>query len=165
MSDATPRPPSRVRATWAGDHLFDTGRPGGKIAPIDGAGQTAQSPPDALLSALATCSGVDVVDILAKRRTPVEKLTVDVEATRRANPPRRFVHIRLTFAVDGAGIARTHAERAVRLAFETYCSVAASLAPDIVVEAMVKLNGDDGEFLRQPIFVEREDQQRGTALA
>jgi putative redox protein len=154
MTDVTPRPPSRVRATWAGDHRFDTGRPDGARARIDGESEVAQSPPDALLSALASCAGVDVLDILAKRRTPVEKLVVDVEAERRKDPPRRFVRIALTFAVDGAGIERTHAERAVRLAFEKYCSVAASLAPDIHVEAMVRVNGEDGAFHRQPIFVE-----------
>ncbi len=96
-----------------------------------------------------------MVDILAKRRTPVEKLVVDVEARRREQPPRRFEHIVLTFHVDGAGIERVHAERAVLLAFEKYCSVAASLAPDIVVEAMVVLNGERGALVRQPMFVPR----------
>lgn len=154
MTDATPRPPSRVRATWDGAHRFDTGRPDGPTARLDGEGHVAQSPPDALLSALAACAAVDVVDILAKRRTPAERLVVDVEAVRRQDPPRRFVRIALTFAVDGAGIERMHVERAVRLAFDKYCSVAASLAPDIHVEAMVRLNGEDGDFHRQTIFVE-----------
>jgi putative redox protein len=143
-----------VRAVWHGDHRFDTGRVGGPTARIDGNGETGQSPPDALLSALATCSGVDVVDILAKRRTPVEKLSIDMTFTRRAQPPRRFQHIVMTYHVDGAGIDRVHAERAVHLAFEKYCTVAASLAPDIVVETMVTLNGVDGEMIRQPIFSE-----------
>lgn len=147
------RPPSRIRTTWAGDHHFDTGRPGGPTSLIDGEGATAQSPPDALLSALASCSGVDLVDILAKRRTPVEALVVDVEGYRRATPPRRFERIELTFRVDGAGIEAMHAERAVQLAFEKYCSVAASLAPDIVVMATVVVNGVAGAALRQPMFV------------
>ncbi|HET7456868.1 MAG TPA: OsmC family protein, partial [Gemmatimonadaceae bacterium] len=83
MSDSpTPRPPSLVRATWVGEHAFDTGRPGGPTARIDGSGKTGQSPPDALLSALATCSGIDVVDVLAKRRTPVERLEVNVTGYR-----------------------------------------------------------------------------------
>jgi putative redox protein len=154
MTDVTPRPPSRVRATWEGDHRFSTGRPDGPTARLDGEGHVAQSPPDALLSALAACAAVDVVDILAKRRTPAEKLVVEAEAYRRNDAPRRFVRINLTFAVEGAGVERVHVERAVRLAFEKYCSVAASLAPDIHVEAMVRLNGEDGAFERVPIFVE-----------
>ena len=112
------------------------------------AGKTAQTPPDALLSALASCSGVDVVDYLAKRRTPVTSLAIDVQADRRDMHPRRFEQIRLRFAIAGTGIDRAHAERAVRLAFETYCSVAASLAPDIEIFAAVVLNGEDGESIR-----------------
>jgi putative redox protein len=153
ISTVAIKPPSRVRATWTGEHRFDTGRVNGTAARMDGSGKTGQSPPDALLSALASCAGVDVVDILGKRRTPVERFVVDVEGRRREEAPRRFEHITLTFRVDGAGIDRVHAERAVQLAFEKYCSVAASLAPDIVVETIVVLNGEEGATVRQKTFV------------
>ena len=160
MSDATTsaaaplnRPPSKVRVTWTGKHRFDTGRPDGPVARLDGSSETGQSPPDALLSALAACAGVDVVDILAKRRTPIERLVVDVEGRRRDESPRRFEHITLTFRVDGDGVERGHVERAVTLAFEKYCSVAASLAPDIVVDTAVMLNGGEGATIRQHMFV------------
>jgi putative redox protein len=145
------RSPNVVRTTWAGGYRFDTGRPGGPIARIDGDGETGQSPPDALLSALATCSGIDVVDILAKRRTPVEKLTIDVEGARREEIPRRFVHLTLTYNLEGAGLEAVHAERAVALAFEKYCSVAASLAPDIEAETIVVINGVRGTPARHRI--------------
>jgi putative redox protein len=138
------RGPSVIRATWAGEHRFDTGRPNGAVARLDGSAHTGQSPADALLSALAACSGIDVVDILAKRRTPVGQLTIDVEGHRREENPRRFLQLRITYSLDGPGIAAVHAERAVALALEKYCSVAASLAPDIVVETVVVVNGVAG---------------------
>jgi putative redox protein len=143
QSSTTPRQ-SVVRATWAGAHRFDTGRPDGPVARLDGEAESGQSPPDALLSALAACSGVDVVDILAKRRTPVERMTVDVRGDRREEHPRRFVHIDLRYEVAGVGIEPAHVERAIRLAFERYCSVAASLAPDITVSAVAVVNGIAG---------------------
>ena len=149
---SAPKPPSYVRTTWKGEHRFDTGRRNGPPALLDGSGTTAQSPPDALLGALASCSAVDVVDILAKRRTPVESLTIDVEAARREQMPRRFERISLTYRIVGAGIERGHAERAVQLAFEKYCSVSASLAPDIVVTTVVELNGEMGESVRQKMY-------------
>jgi putative redox protein len=145
------RLPNMVRATWAGAHRFDTGRPDGPVARMDGDGATGQSPADALLSALAACSGIDVVDILAKRRTPVERLTIDVEGERRESIPRRFLRLTLTYNVDGAGIEAPHAERAVALALEKYCSVAASLAPDIEAETIVVVNGVRGAPVRQRI--------------
>ena len=140
--------PSHIRVKWEGEHLFDTGKANGPTARFDGSGKTAQTPPDALLSALASCSGVDVVDYLAKRRTPVSALSVDVQAERREQHPRKFEKIRLRFEVDGAGIDRAHAERAVQLAFERYCSVAASLAPDIEISAVMVLNGEDGVTMK-----------------
>lgn len=147
------RPPDLIRATWIGDHRFDTGRAVGVQTRIDGSGETGQTPPDALLSALASCSGVDVVDILAKRRTPVTTLSIEVEGERRTEAPRRFQRLLLTFHIEGDGIERVHAERAVRLAFEKYCSVAASLAPDIVTDTIVVLNGSPGERARQKTYV------------
>jgi putative redox protein len=143
------RPPSVIRATWAGEHRFDTGRPDGPVARLDGGAHTGQTPADALLSALAACSGIDVVDILAKRRTPVERLTIDVEGDRREEIPRRFLRLRISYRIDGAGIEAVHAERAVALAVEKYCSVAATLAPDIVIETVVVVNGVAGAVVEQ----------------
>ena len=136
----TPRPPSRVRVRWAGEHLFDTGRENGPQARFDGDGKTAQTPPDALLSALASCVSVDVVDILAKRRTPVESLEVDVVGERVETTPRHFRHITLNFSITGKGIEQVHAERAVELAITKYCSVRDSLRDDIRVDWTLALN-------------------------
>ena len=148
-----PRPPTVIRAEWAGEHRFDTARGDGSPAMrLDGSAVTGQSPIDALLSSLAACSGIDVVDIMAKRRTPVERLAIEVHGTRRAEMPRRFQRLLVVYEVDGAGIERVHAERAVQLAFDKYCSVAATLAADIQVETVVVVNGDRGAPVGQVIW-------------
>ena len=128
------KPPARVRVKWAGAHRFDTGREDGPIARLDGDGRTAQTPPEALLSALASCVSVDIVDILAKRRTPVESLEVHVVGERVDTTPRRFHHITLNFAIAGKGIERDQAERAIDLAVTKYCSVRESLRSDIKID-------------------------------
>ena len=129
-----PKPPARVRTTWAGGQRFDSGRPGGPTARFDGSGETGQSPVDGLLSALASCVSVDVVEILAKRRTPVATLTVDVVGERVTTIPRRLKSVTLEFRITGAGIEREPAERAIDLSITKYCSVRDSLAKDIPVE-------------------------------
>jgi hypothetical protein len=64
------KPPSKVTVTWAGDHRFDGQRQsGGPSIRMDASAETGPSPVDTLLCALAGCTGVDVVDILAKRRS------------------------------------------------------------------------------------------------
>jgi putative redox protein len=119
---------------WAGEHLFDTGRENGPVARFDGDGKAAQTPPEALLSALASCVSVDIVDILAKRRTPVESLEVNVVGERVDTTPRHFRHITLNFSIRGKGIEREHAERAIELSITKYCSVRDSLRPDMKVD-------------------------------
>ena len=134
------RPPNHVVVRWRGDEEFESGRPGGPTLRVEGHGKVAQSPVDVLLTALGTCSSIDVVGILAKRRTPVKSMEIDVVAERADDRvPRKVRRILLTFRITGAGIEREHAERAVELAVTKYCSVRDSLDPAIPVEWKVEL--------------------------
>jgi putative redox protein len=138
---------SHVEVVWAGDRQFDTGRPGGPIMRLDGDGNAGQSPVDALMSALAACTAVDVVEILAKRRTPISALHIDAVGTRAESTPRRVVAAQLTYRIEGDAIERVHAERAVELAVTKYCSVRDSLDPSLPIHYSVILNGTAGETL------------------
>mgnify|MGYP001811149384 CR=1 FL=1 len=142
---ATPvvgKPPAKVNVTWAGEHRFDGQRQsGGPAIRMDASGQTGPSPVDTLLCALAGCTGVDVVDILAKRRTPVQALSVDVEGERFAGVPGRVTKIHLQYRIIGADVERQHAERAIELAVTKYCSVRDSLDPNMPITWALELNG------------------------
>ncbi|HKO17088.1 MAG TPA: OsmC family protein [Gemmatimonadaceae bacterium] len=144
-------PTVAVRAVWRGERRFDTG-PAGRTVVLDGDSRVAPGPVEMLAGALATCAGIDVVDILAKRRTPVEHFAVEVTAERRAEPPRRLQRVLLEFSIDGSGIELAQAQRAVHLSFEKYCSVAASLAADISVTARITLNGRRSEEMPLEIW-------------
>jgi putative redox protein len=131
--------PSLIHVKWAGGHRFDAGRPNGPMARIDGDGETGQSPPEALLSALATCVSYDVVDILAKQRTPIESLEIDVVGERVDTIPRRYKDITLNFRIAGKGIEKDQALRAIELSATKYCSVRDSLRNDIMVAWTVEV--------------------------
>lgn len=82
-----------------------------------------------LLYAAASCSAIDVVDILAKKRTPAESLTVTAQGTRaegKAGRPWKSIH--LTFIAKGHPDI-TQVEKAVVLSLDQYCSVALNLRP------------------------------------
>jgi putative redox protein len=147
---AAKRPPNRVVVEWKGDQRFDASRPSGPVKRLDGRGESGQGPVDALLSALAACGAIDVTEILAKRRTPVERMTIAVTGHRAEATPRRLLRVELDYAITGAGIERVHAERAVLLALGKYCSVRDSLATDIVIEFRVELNGEAGKSVALP---------------
>jgi putative redox protein len=134
--------PERVLVNWKGDHKFESGREGRPSVLLDGDGNAAPTPPEALLIALASCVSVDVVDILAKRRTPMETYDVEVLGERVDTIPRRFRKITLNITMTGAGIERSHAERAIDLALNKYCSVKDSLDPDLPVDWKLTLNGE-----------------------
>ncbi|HEY3133316.1 MAG TPA: OsmC family protein [Gemmatimonadaceae bacterium] len=131
--------PSRIHVEWVGGHRFEAGRPNGATARIDGEGETGQSPPEALLSALATCVSYDVIDILAKQRTPISSLEVDVVGERVDAIPRRYKHITLNFRIRGTGIEKAQALRAIELSATKYCSVRDSLRPDIDIDWAVEI--------------------------
>ncbi|MEY3726254.1 MAG: hypothetical protein RI971_831 [Chloroflexota bacterium] len=121
---------SEVTVRWDGAHRFDGGRPGSAATiRLDASGETGPSPVDALLGALASCTGVDIVDILEKRRTPVTSLDIAVTGQRADATPARLTAIALRYRIGGAGIERAHAERAIELAVTKYCSVRDSLDP------------------------------------
>lgn len=132
--------PSRILVNWKTERIFEAGREGRPAVLLDGDGIRAPTPPEALLASLAACVSVDVVDILAKRRTPVEKYSVEALGERVDSIPRRFRHITLNISITGAGIERGPAEHAIDLAVSKYCSVRDSLAPDIPVVWNLSLN-------------------------
>lgn len=118
-----------IQVRWDGGKRYLGGVPDGPEILLDGSRQSGPSPVDGVLVSLAACSAIDVVEILEKRRTPVQSLEVRCDFSRAENPPRRLTRIHLTFRVETSS-ERTHVDRAIDLSIEKYCSVASSLAPD-----------------------------------
>ncbi|HEX5829676.1 MAG TPA: OsmC family protein [Gemmatimonadaceae bacterium] len=136
-----PKPPSRVTVSWEGEQRMRAAREGGggEIV-LDGASRAGPSPVETLAMALGACVSMDVVDYLAKRRTPPTRYDVDVVADRANAVPARIVAVRMTFRISGAGIDRAHAERAITLAIDKYCSVKESLDPAIPIDWTLELD-------------------------
>ncbi len=135
---------NHIVARWTEGEAFDAGQPGQPTVRIDGMRKSAPGPVDMLLSALAACSSIDVVSILAKRRTPLSSLEIDVKGERADAVPARLTKITITYSITGKGIDRESAERAVDLALNKYCSVRDSLDPAIPIEWTVELGPVSG---------------------
>src|SRR5579864_4489213 len=93
-------PTNQARLTWAGGHHFDATTAHGATAMESGDGRSALSPMETMLSAMAGCMAIDVVDILAKMRKSVSAYTIDCQAWRRDERPRRFTRVVLTHHVS-----------------------------------------------------------------
>jgi putative redox protein len=130
---------ANVSVRWRTQLVFEGGGVGRPPTVIDGDTQVATSPVEMLLVACASCTGADVVEILEKMRVMLRTLDIEVEGTRREEYPRRFTAIHFRFRVGGEGLDEAKMRRAVDLSLEKYCSVMASLAPDIRVTSDVTI--------------------------
>jgi putative redox protein len=126
-------PTASIGLRWKQGMVFEGGGSGRPALVVDGDTKVATSPVELLLLAAGTCAASDVVLILEKQRVTLRSLEVAVEGTRREEQPRRFTAIHLRFTVAGDGADQIKVRRAIDLSLEKYCSVMASLAPDIPV--------------------------------
>ncbi len=84
-------------------------------------------PSDLLLIALASCTAVDVVEILGKKRMPITQLEISSTGEQDEDPPWTFRKIHLLFRIAGKNLTEKAVEQAISLSHEKYCSVAATI--------------------------------------
>lgn len=84
-------------------------------------------PSELLLVALASCSAVDVVEILSKKRMPIASMEISVSGEQDQDPPWTFRKIHLHFCLSGEKLTEKDVQQAIHLSEEKYCSVAATV--------------------------------------
>jgi putative redox protein len=109
---------------WKHGNVFEgVSENGNKVAfDADPARTHGPSPMEVVLMALCSCTSVDVVSILKKKRQTLTGLRVMATATRAETAPRVFTRIMLTYVVHGR-LSRKAVEDAVALSKNKYCSV------------------------------------------
>ncbi|MES1213982.1 MAG: OsmC family protein [Bacteroidota bacterium] len=116
----------KIKAIWKKDHAFESWQDENSIK-IDGDRVTGVSPKSLLLSGLAGCSGIDVVDILEKMRIPFSEFTIDVESEQTEDHPKVFKDITITYKMKTAPENEDKVRKAAELSLEKYCGVSAML--------------------------------------
>ncbi len=136
-------PDMQVRLERIGKAAFEaTAGSGGKVI-VDGAEAIGgegrgMRPMELLLSALASCSAMDVVAILNKQKEPLTNLTIEIVGTRADATPAPFTTAKLVFTAN-VGIDEHKYQRAVKLSVEKYCSVGSTLDPAVTVSWEARL--------------------------
>ena len=129
MASPAPKPPVKVSLEWRGEMRFSDSTETHELM-LDGNALVGVTPVQALVSALAGCMAVDVVQILEKGRHPPKQMRVEAVAVRAEHDPRRLVKVDLRFHLVG-DVPRERVERAIALSRDNYCSVWHSLRTDI----------------------------------
>ena len=94
-------------------------------------------PMEVLAGSLAGCMSIDVLLILQKQRQQVTTFEVTIEGSRKDEVPASFESIRLVFSFNKE-VDLEKAAAAVKLSHDKYCSVSASLNPEIIIQTEVR---------------------------
>ncbi len=90
-------------------------------------GNTGPRPTELVLAAIAGCTAMDVVDILAKKRQVVDRYSVEVNGTQREKAPNVFTDITVLHVVEG-DVETEAVRRSIELSATKYCTVSAQFA-------------------------------------
>lgn len=93
--------------------------------PSVGGEDTAPTPMEIALQAMAACSMMDVITILKKKRKQVDNLNVTVEGHRKHEHPKIFTEAKVIYELISPDAELKDLERAIELSQGTYCSVSA----------------------------------------
>jgi putative redox protein len=117
-----------VVAEWQGGGAF-IGRnaAGGSVQMGTIEEKPGTSPMELLLIAVAGCTGMDIADIMQKKRQPLQSLKVKVRGKRAESFPKVYTEIDVTYLVWGENIDPRALEQAIQLSEEKYCSASAML--------------------------------------
>lgn len=106
-----------------------------------GGSDAASRPMEMLLIALGSCTAMDVESLINKMRTPASDLRVEIHAERKAEHPKVFTKIHLTFIFSGDNLNKANIAKAVRLSQEKYCSVTVMLSQAVDISYEIKYTG------------------------
>lgn len=98
-------------------------------SPNVGGEDSGPRPTELLLFALGGCTGMDVVSILKKMRTPPRKFEVLISAERAPEHPKAVRKVHLTYRAEG--VPEENLRKAAQLSQERYCSVSHSLSAEL----------------------------------
>jgi putative redox protein len=118
----------KITTHWKGSMLFESDNPSGKSVSMDTVvdGQTERfglSPKAMMLSSLAGCSGVDIVEILEKMKVFDYKLSIDVEAQLTDEHPKYYHKVHVDYHFYGQELNLKKIYKAVTLSVDKYCGV------------------------------------------
>jgi putative redox protein len=123
----------QATAVWTGSELgFDVTVPSGTSVRLDNNGRDF-GPLEMLMVGLAGCTGMDVVDILRKKRQVVTAFEVQTRGATADDHPKKYTAIEIKYVITGRGIDPAAVQRAIDLSETKYCSVIGTLRAAIPI--------------------------------
>jgi putative redox protein len=115
---------AKITAIWKNETTFVGQNAGGgtvQMGALDG--KPGISPMQLLLTAIAGCTGEDIISILKKKRLTPTNMHVEVKGKRATDYPMVWTDIHISYLIWGENIPARDVEQAIRLSEDKYCSV------------------------------------------
>ncbi len=126
-----------INLVWKKGMAFETELYGHKLTidtdEANGGKNLGPRPKALMLVALAGCTGMDIVSILAKMRVEIADLNIKVDGEVTEEHPKHFTSMHITYEFWGTNLPMEKLEKAVSMSDERYCGVSATLKKGIPV--------------------------------
>ena len=130
----------KTSTKWKHDGVFESKQEGsGRSFIIDTERKEGPGPKSLLLSGLAGCSGIDIVDILKKQRVEFSDFSIDVEADTTDEHPKVFKDIFVLFSIKTEPANEIKVRKAIDLSLDKYCGVSAMLKKNSAIHYKLQL--------------------------
>ena len=123
---------------WQKDHQFKSYHGKNEIK-IDGKREDGFGAKALVLSAIAACCGIDIVDILSKMRVEFSDFEIEAKAEQTEEHPRVFKDIFVTYKLKTDKANEEKVKKAIDLSLDKYCGVSAMLKKNSPIHYKLKI--------------------------
>jgi len=132
-----------VDMAWTDKLAFEADLDGHKLI-VDATKESGGSdlgprPKKLMLTALAGCTGVDVVMILKKMKVELEAFNVIVEADVTDEHPQHYNKMKVIYQFKGKDLPYEKLKKAINLSEEKYCGVSAVYKKAMEMESEIRI--------------------------
>ncbi|WP_321373567.1 OsmC family protein [uncultured Draconibacterium sp.] len=132
-----------IKVSWKEKMAFEAEVNGHKImldaAEAVGGEDCGPRPKPLMLTALAGCTGMDVISILKKMRVDVKDFNVVVEGDLTDEHPKQYYKMNVIYEFKGKDLPLEKLKKAVSLSEERYCGVSALYKKAIELTSEIKI--------------------------
>jgi putative redox protein len=132
-----------VDLAWTDKIAFEGDMDGHKVI-VDATEESGGSdlgprPKKLMLTALAGCTGIDVIMILKKMKVIPEAFNVIVEGDVTEEHPKHYSKMKVIYQFKGKDLSMDKLEKAVKLSETTYCGVTAAYKKAMEIETEIRI--------------------------
>jgi len=132
-----------VKVNWLENMAFEADVNGHKLvidaADTVGGEDRGPRPKPLMLTALAGCTGMDVVSILKKMRVKLDGFNVTVDGDLTEEHPKQFYKMHVVYEFTGKDLPLEKLQKAVSLSEDRYCGVSALYRKAIELTSEIKI--------------------------